>query len=220
MKSGPPASAASGAARTARVAHIKVENLVRTAHLPPFDPLVADGAAHEREQRVGVDRTLLRREQALVVVVEQALVDGDAGEETEVLALARRAAGADAELALVEAGGGPQAGQAGGRVEEEDHVLVGAVGGPAARRDAEVGLAVDAAGLEQAELAEGVLARDGALDGLLDLDLDLRIGQVVLVEAVRDLDDVAAKNDLGVGDEVHDVRPRRDRVRTGDGRAE
>src|SRR5215203_5276066 len=70
--SGPPALATTAESTTSSIADI-VETLLLLdmTHHPPFDPVALHRAAHERDERLRVDRPLLRPEHPLVSVVEQ-----------------------------------------------------------------------------------------------------------------------------------------------------
>src|SRR5215204_993177 len=157
--SGPPALATTAESTKSSIADmIETFLLLDMTHLPPFDPVALHRAAHERDERLRVDRPLLRPEHPLVPVVEQVVRDLDVLEQPLVAELAGDVAAADFELALAEPDRRPQSRHRSLLVKEQDDVLALRVLGPALRRDAEVDLAVlHLSGLGQAELAVGVL---------------------------------------------------------------
>ena len=91
-------------------------------------------------------------------------------------------------------------------VQKENSFLTLGVGGPARRGDHEVhGAVAHAARLEQAELAKGVLGADVAANGLGHGESDFGVGDAALVDAVGDVLDGAAEDELGLADQVDEV---------------
>src|SRR5215204_1509219 len=101
--SGPPAFATTAAKSTTNnEATPFTLLLLGMKHLPPFNPVALHRAAHERDERLGVHRPLLRRQQSLVPVVEQVVRDLHVLEQPLVAELARDVAAAHFELALTQ----------------------------------------------------------------------------------------------------------------------
>src|SRR5262245_18189402 len=147
---------------------------LRIGKAPLLNPLAVDRAMQEPAQRPGIDRALLRFEQAALARGEQRAIDFHVAEQTRVVVRVQRASVAEAQLPVAETDGRLQPGQPGLGIEEDERDLSFSPRGPALRAPAQVYTAVrHCAGLLETELPERVCLAGGAADRVHDLERDL-----------------------------------------------
>src|SRR4030095_5803077 len=143
IKSGPPALTPMAATITSSNAEIM--NLLLffcMTHFPPFDPFVFHSTSHERQETVGVDGALLRRQQSFVLVVQEFRVNFDIFEQTRISELADCVSALECDLALAEPDSCLKSRYRRALVEKQHRIFADRILGPTVWRNAQVDLSV------------------------------------------------------------------------------